>query len=153
MATFFNPANRARSGLSIFAAGLMAIDKFTFSLAASYATGAATDESLIEIGIVPAGQVLVPQLSLLDIPVLDSNGAPTGDYEIGTAAVPAALKASAAAETAVVLFGEDWLRPVIGSETEDTPILIRVVNVIATLGSGTITFQPVFENCRRGVHG
>jgi hypothetical protein len=132
MATFFNPANRARSGLSIFAAGLMAIDKFTFSLAASYATGAATDESLIEIGIVPAGQVLVPQLSLLDIPVLDSNGAPTGDYEIGTAAVPAALKAS---------------------ETEDTPILIRVVNVIATLGSGTITFQPVFENFRRGVHG
>ena len=154
MATLKNPANTGRD-LSLLAQGVVGYDKYTFSLAASYASGAATDETLILIGYVPADCVLIPHLTRLDIPQLDSNGAPTGDYEVGTAADPDALKASAAAETAVVLFGEDFRQDTgpIGSKTEATPIYIRVSNVIATLGTGTITFEPAYRAWRQLLDG
>lgn len=148
MATKKNPANEGVAG-SIFAAHLLGGQRFEFDLSASYAAGSATDETLICIGYVPADCVMVRHLSRLEIPQLDSNNAPTGDYEVGTAADPDALKASAAAETAVVLSGEDWRTDtdtgVIGSETEETPIYIRVSNVIATLGTGTIVFDLVYR--------
>jgi hypothetical protein len=146
MATFYNPANRNRALSNVAGVGQLQYDYFVFSLAASYASGASADESLIEIGRVPADQVLVPHLCRLSLPVLDSNGAPTGDYEVGTAADTDVLLASRAAETAAaVIFGEDWLVPAaeIGSQTEDTPIYIRVSSVIATLGTGSIVFEQV----------
>lgn len=151
MATFKNPANKNRD-LSVLQQGVVAYDHFEFDLSASYASGAATDESLIEIGFIPADCVLIPHLTRIDIPQLDAHGTPTGDYEVGTAADPDALKAAAAAETAVVLFGEDLRQDTgpIGSATDVTPIYIRVSNVIATLGSGVIVFEPAFR-ARRGV--
>lgn len=148
MATLKNPANTGRAQ-SVFAAGVVGYQRYSFSLAASYATGAATDETLLLIGYVPADCKMIRHLSRLEVPQLDSNGAPTGDFEIGTAADPDALLASAAAETAVVVFGEDWRTDAatasIGSQTEDTPIYLRVSNVIATLGTGTIVFDVAYR--------
>lgn len=147
MATFKNPANEQHE-LSVLAQGVLATDRFTFNLAASYATGAGADESLIVLGYVPSDCKLVEHLSRLYLPILDTNGAPTGDYEVGTEADTAALLATAAAETAAsARFGEDWIRQTtsIGSKTERTAIVLRVSNVIATLGTGTIVFEPVFR--------
>lgn len=148
MATKKNPANEGVAG-SLFAAHVVGLQRFEFDLSAGYASGAGTDETLILIGYVPTDCVMVRHLSRAEIPQLDSNGAPTGDYEIGTAADPDALKASAAAETAVVLSGEDWRTDtdtgVIGSQTEETPIYIRISNGIATLGTGTIVFDLAYR--------
>lgn len=96
------------------------------------ATVAALD--LIQIAIVPAGHTLLPQLCRFAIPAIDAGGAPTGDYSLGTLAVPAALHASAASETPQALFGEDILVPTaaIGSPTDDTPIYIKAINASQT---------------------
>lgn len=147
MATFKNPVNEQHE-LSVYAQGTLAVDRFTFDLGASYASGAGADESIIVIGYVPVDCKLVEHLSRLYLPQLDSNVSPTGDYEVGTIASTAALLASRAAETAAaVTFGEDWLRQTtsIGSQTDRTAIVIRVSNVIATLGTGVIVFEPVFR--------
>lgn len=147
MATHKNPKN-AQHVLSVLAQGLLAFDRFEFSLAASYASGAGADESILVIGIVPPDCVLVPHLSRLSLPVLDTNGAPTGDYEVGTLADTDALLLTRQAETAAaVTFGEDWLVPAspIGAKDVATEIVIRVSNAIATLGTGTIVFEPVFR--------
>lgn len=150
MATFKNPANTGRD-LSLLAQGVLGYDKYSFALNGSYASGAGADESLIVIGYVPADCVLIPHLSRISLPVFDSDGSPTGDVEIGTVADTDALKASFAAETAAaVLTAEDLLYPaaVVGSKTVPTAIVIRVVNVIATLGTGTIVFEPVYRAWR-----
>ncbi len=155
MATFKNPGNTGRD-LSLLAQGVLGYDKYTFDLSASYATGAGADESLIVIGYVPADCVLIPHLSRLSLPVLDTNGAPTGDYEVGTIADTDALLATRAAETAAaVSTGEDLLYPTtgIGSATEPTAIVIRVSAVIATLGTGTIVFEPVYRARRSLLDG
>lgn len=147
MATHKNPEN-AQHELSVLAQGLLAFDRFEFSLAASYASGAGADESILVIGVVPPDCVLVPHLSRLSLPVLDTNGAPTGDYEVGTLADTDALLATRAAETAAaVTFGEDWLVPTspIGAPGVSTDIVIRVSNAIATLGTGTIVLDAVFR--------
>jgi len=144
MATFKNPDN-ARRDLSVLAQGVVGYNRFTFDLSASYATGAGADESLIEIGFVPPDCKLIPYLSRLSIPQLDSNGGPTGDYEVGITGSTAALKAAAAAETAVVLSGEDFIDADIGSQTAAVPVYLRVSNVIATLGTGTITFDVAYR--------
>ncbi len=155
MATFKNPANE-RPGLSVLAQGLLAYDRFEFDLSKPYAVGAGADESIIVIGYVPVDCVLVPQLTKLTIPQLDSNGAPTGDYYVGTLADTDALKGTAAAETATVLFGEDFLAPTapVGSQAEATAIVIHVHNVIATLATtGKIVFEPVFRAWNPAIDG
>lgn len=156
MATKINPAHVGLAG-AVFAQHVVGVPRFKFDLSASYASGAATDETLILLGYVPADCVMVRHLSRFEIPQLDSNGAPTGDFEIGTAADPDALVASAAAETAVVYFGEDirtdTATGVIGSKTEDTPIYLRVVNAIATLGTGTIVSDIAFRAWNTDVDG
>lgn len=152
MATFKNPENAKRVP-SVFQQHTLCIVPYEFDLSASYASGAEAAESLIEVGIVPPDCVLVPEHCLLDIPQLDTNGVPTGDYEIGTEADTDALKASAAAETAAVLFGEDWNRPTtaVGGYPSATSIVIRVVNAIATLGTGTIRMNLAFRAARAGI--
>lgn len=157
MATFSNPANDGRE-LNVPDAGTVSFDRFTFNLAASYASGYIADESLLLIGYVPAACAMVRHLSRLEVPQLDDDGAPTGDFEVGTAADPDALTASAAAETAVVFFGEDWKTDaatgVIGSATERTPIYLRVSNVIASAAAtGVITFDLAFRSYRSAIGG
>lgn len=148
MATKKNPLTAMIVG-SLFAAHTVGVTRFKFDLAAAYASGAATDETLIEIGIVPADCVMVRHLSRLEVPQLDSHVSPTGDFETGTATDPDALTSSAAAETAVVFSGEDFRTDtatgVIGSKTADTPIYMRISNVIATLGTGVIYFDLAFR--------
>lgn len=155
MATFKNPANENRD-VSLLAAGVIGWDRYEFNLAASYATGCGADESLIVIGYVPADCVLIPHLSRLYIPQLDAHVSPTGDHEVGILTNTDALLASIASETAATTyFGEDFLVPaeVIGSATAPTPIVIRVVNVIATLGTGTIRFEPAYRARRSVIDG
>ena len=97
------------------------------------APAAIAADDLIQIGVVPAGNKLVPQLSRISIPAMDS-GTPTGDYSIGSADDPDALKGSAASETAVVLFGEDFT-PVtseLGALGVDVPVYIKALAASAT---------------------
>lgn len=125
-------------------AGQLTHNKFVFDFAAPYAPTAIVAADRIQVGVVPAGEVLVPQLSLMSIPNMDTSG-PTGDYSIGTADDPDALKAAAAAETAVVLFGEDWvLTNPVGAKDVDTPIYVVFTNPVNTPPtSGKITFEQV----------
>lgn len=130
---------------------------FTFDFADPIQKPAAiAANDLILIGTIPAGHVMLYQLSRFAIPQLDSAGSPTGDYSIGTEAVPAALKGSAASETAVALFGEDILIPaaVIGSPTDDTPIYIKAIAASATVPStGKIVAELAYRAWDSSIDG
>lgn len=113
--------------------------KFDFSIAAQRpATLVSTDK--VQIGVVPAGCVMVQHLSRIVTPAFDTNGAPTGDFSIGTADAPTALKAAGAAETPLVLTGEDLLAStVIGARDVDTPIYaVFTANVATVTTTGVI---------------
>jgi hypothetical protein len=155
MATHKNPANANRD-LSVLAQGQLGFDRFTFDLEASYAAGCEAADSLIEVGFVPPDCKLVEHLSRIYIPELDTNGSATGDHSLGTAASAAALLASTDSSTAsTVYFGEDLLRQTasIGAHAEPTPIYIKVINIIATLGTGVIVFEPVFRAWNPAIDG
>lgn len=103
-----------------------------------------TTDSL-QIGVVPAGYVLVPHLCNIRIPVLDV--AAGGDYSIGTIADPDALAAAAAAETARALFGEDFtLTNVVGDIDDDVAIIIKpTTNFTALDATGVILADLVYR--------
>lgn len=147
MATHKNPADENR-GLSVLAQGVLAYDRYTFDLEATYAIGADANESILILGYVPTDCVLVEHLSRLFVPQIDSDGVPTGDWEVGTLSDTDALISSTAAETTdTVFFGEDFTRQTtpIGSETEPVAIVMRMSSAIATLGTGVIVFEPCFR--------
>jgi hypothetical protein len=144
MATFSNPGNKQHS-ISGMAAGELVWDRFTFDLSASYASGVASAASIIEIGYVPAGFRLVENLSRLYLPVFDSNVSPTGDIEVGVAGTVNALVASQAAETAAAVTALLRQTTSIGSDSADTPIILTVINALATAGTGVIVFEPVYR--------
>lgn len=134
MATYKNPAVLAAKATPT-CAGQPKINREVFDFAnTAYRPAAIGVGDLIQIGVVPAGCKLVPQLSRISVPALDSNGAPTGDYEIGTATDPDALKATAPSETAVTLFGEDFNLTTadIGAKSVDVPIYLRAIAASAT---------------------
>lgn len=111
----------------------IANSKFDFAVAAQRPASIGIGD-MVQVGVVPAGCVLVQHLSRISLPSLDSAGSPTGDYSIGTALVPAALKAAAPAETAVVHTGEDLLAAtVIGSRDVDTPVYAVFTTAVATV--------------------
>jgi hypothetical protein len=118
-------------------AGGLKFNRHVFDFAASYAPAAVVTGALIQIGVVPAGNKLVPHLSRIAIPALDTNGAPTGDYTVGSADDPDALKAAAAAETAVVLSGEDFtvVTSELGALAEDVPVYITATGDFATVAA------------------
>lgn len=130
--------------------GQLTLNHFVFDLAASYkpATFNEATDDRIQIGEIPAGEVLVPHLCRIAIPEIDADGSPTGDYLIGTDADPDALKGSAASETPVVLTGEDILVQAtpVGSRTAPTPIYVTAAGATATLAE---TGQFVFDQCTR----
>lgn len=134
------------------AIGSLAFNRHTFDFAdTSYAPTDLNLADTVQIGVVPAGHVLVPHLCRLAVPQLET-GSPVSDYTIGTEANPDALKGSAPSETAAALFGEDWLVPVeaIGHPTEDTPIYITIItaNPAGTAVSGSVVFEPVYRAWR-----
>ena len=146
MTTFRNPAVLAGKAVGT-KAGELTINREVFDLAnTGYRPSAIASGNLIQIGVVPAGNKLVPYLCLLQIPTLDSDGSPTGDYTLGSANDPDALKGSAAAETAVNLSGEDFIVGTadLGALADDVPIYLKATNNIATLAAtGKIVFDVV----------
>lgn len=157
MSDFSNP-NLGKSILpNTPAIGTLAFNQFVFDYAvASYRPSAIVVNDRIQIGTIPAGQVLVPHLSYLAIPQLET-GTPASDYTIGTDAVPAALKGTAASETAVTLSGEDFLDPAapVGHPTEDTPVYIKFItgNLAGIPTTGKIVFRPVTRAWRNDLDG
>lgn len=146
MATLKNPAHE-KNLVGAFKAGELAYRRFEYDLAASYHSDDINNGDLIQIGVIPAGHRLVEPLSRLNLPAIE-GGTPASDYTIGTAADPDALKGSAASETAVVLFGEDWTASnVVGSKTEDTPIYITIItaDMHTEIVVGTIQFDAVYR--------
>lgn len=87
-----------------------------------------------QIGVVPAGSVLIPWLCNLHFPAMDSNGSPTLAGSIGTANTPAALAAAAVFTAAKNVAGSSLLNPqqVIGDPEVDTPIYLTVTTAAAT---------------------
>lgn len=145
MATLKNPANQAHLLTPPAPAGGLVWDRFVFDLSASYASGVATASTILEIGYVPAGFRLVENLSRLYLPVFDSNVAPTGDIEVGITGTANALVASQAAETAAAVTALLRQTTSIGSDSADTPIILTIINALATAGTGVIVFEPVYR--------
>ena len=131
--------------------GTIAFNRFTYDQAASYHAAAVSVGDRIQIGVIPAGQVMVQHLSRLSIPALE-GATPLSDYTIGTEADPDALKGTAASETAVVLTGEDFLvgADPIGHPAEDTPIYITSITANQTnvATTGKIVFEPALRAWR-----
>ena len=154
MATYRNPAVLAAKAVGT-EAGDLVLNREVFDFAnTGYKAASIANNDLIQIGVVPAGNKLVPHLCLLQIPILDTNGSPTGDYTLGSANDPDALKGSAAAETAVNLSGEDFILGTadLGAQYDDVPIYLKAVNNFATLQvTGKIVFDVVTRPYDPGV--
>lgn len=133
MATTYNPAVRQGKAVPT-EAGSLKLLREVYTLGSSYASTDINNGDLIQVGVVPAGCKLVPHLSRLSVPAIDSNGAPTGDYTIGSATDPDALKGTAASETAVVLSGEDFdlVNGALGAKAADVPIYVKAIADSAT---------------------
>lgn len=147
MTTYANPAAE-RSLANTDSAGVLVCNPSKFVLGASYAPTDINNGDLIQIGIVPAGCKLVPHLCRISVPQLDSNGAPTGDYSIGSATTAGALKGTAASETAVVLSGEDFVADTseLGARNVDVPVYIKALADSATTPTtGTIEADLVIR--------
>lgn len=126
-------------------AGQLTYNRFVFDLAnAAYRPAVVAIADGIVVGVVPAGELLLPWLSRLDIPQIDTTA--NGQASLGTIAVPAALKAAGVVNAAQLMTGEDFLTPaaVIGSRTVDTLIVLRFTVGVTTLAaSGKIIGQFV----------
>ena len=133
MATTYNPAVRQGKAIPT-EAGALKLLREVYTLGASYASADINNADLIQVGVVPAGCKLVPHLSRLSVPVIDSNGVPTGDYSVGSATAPGALKGTAASETAVTLSGEDFdlVNGALGAKSVDVPIYVKALADSAT---------------------
>lgn len=150
MTTYANPANSHKLP-SPMLAGEITFRRFKFDLSdANYAPTTATivANDLLEIGVVPAGMKLVPHLGHAEVPQLDSNGTPTGDFAIGSATDPDALKGNQASETAVVMTGEDFLivagTAELGAKEANVPIYIKAVNASATNPKTGVIYLDAF---------
>jgi hypothetical protein len=145
--TTYSNAGRLAAVVAASAANSLTVNRFDFNLAGGERPTTKVAGDRIKIGVVPPLEKLVPHLCLLIIPQLDSNGAPTGDYSVGSEDDADALKASAPAETAVTLSGEDFILTGtgdIGAEAEEVGIYITLDNTLATLAlTGVIKFVQV----------
>jgi hypothetical protein len=104
----------------------------------------------IQIGEVPAGAVLIPWLSNIQLPVLDSGPAGTLSVSLGTQATPAALKATAAAEAATNVPGSSLsATALIGDPVNPTPIYITATAAaVAAAQTGRIVANLAFRAWR-----
>lgn len=134
MTTFNNSKLRARATPA--EAGALYVDRQITDLANAdqFPTVPASGDS-IQIGVVPAGCKLVPQLCTIQVPILDSNGAPTVKYKIGSVATAAALAAEKTPGAAVsVVATTDFIVAAagFGSPTDDVPIYLNLSAARAT---------------------
>lgn len=111
---------------------------------------------LLQIGVVPAGEVLVPQLCNLRVPIIDTNGTPTGSFQLGTAGTANALLGTTTTAAASSQFGEDFTLTTgpIGDDKSDTPIYMKWIAVVATLAvTGKLVFDQVTRPWNSNVDG
>lgn len=141
-----NPAVLQGKPVAPFAGGTTCSrEKFDFADTA-YRPASLPLNDLVQIGVVPAGQKLLPHLCCLQLPIIDTNGTATGQVQIGTAGNPTALKAAGAVNTAQVLSGEDFTvgTGAIGAKDVDVPIYLKVTTAVATVAAtGAILFDVV----------
>ncbi len=108
----------------------------------------------LQIGVIPAGCVLVPELTTLHLPVFDTNAAPTGAATIGTAASTAILAgAQALSATQKDLRGSalgfsalPGAAVPLGSPDTDIPIFLTFTGAVATRAAvGQVVCDFVFR--------
>ncbi|MGC1549383.1 MAG: hypothetical protein WA777_12710 [Rhodanobacter sp.] len=136
------------------ASGALYLDRQVTNLAdPTQFPAAALNGDQIQIGVVPANMFLVPQLSSLQIPAIDTNAAPTAQYTVGIVGAAASIqaaKAGGAAQSAQA--GTLLLAGATGSETAPTPIFITLTAAVATLAAaGEIIADLVFRPFRTDV--
>lgn len=153
MSKFANP--KLTPKVTPFAVGALYVDRQVFDLSdLAYKPSALAIGDLIQIGIVPAGCTLVPQLSTASIAILDTAGSPTATYTIGTEASAASLLASKNGNAVVTVAPGGFLNPTIGSPDTDTPIYAKVTTAAATLAtSGKITVNLVLRAYQPEIDG
>lgn len=141
---YFNPAV-LRNLRVADDAGDVTCNIFVFDFAdKSYAPATLGVGDSIQIGTIPAGEKLLPHLSRLDLPAVDTNGTPTGTFTGGTASSAAALLASHAAQTAATIVGAGFALSTgeVGDANVDTPILLTMTAAVATVAAtGKIGFE------------
>jgi hypothetical protein len=101
----------------------------------------------VQVGVIPAGHVMVPYLSAINIPKLDTNAAATGTYSLGTEAKPALFGAgiNAGQVKQAVLTGTD----VIGDPEKDIPLYLTLTASLATqVAAGRIVFDVALRAWR-----
>lgn len=132
------------------ASAALYIDRQVTDLDASgFLTAAPASGDNIQIGVVPAGCKLVPQMCTIQVPVLDTNAASTVKYKIGSVATPAALvlektpgnnaKSTVAASDFIV--GAAGF----GSPTDDVPIYLNLSAAVATQPAAGARGKVIFD--------
>jgi hypothetical protein len=93
----------------------------------------------LQIGVIPAGATLIPDLSTVRIPVIDTNGAPTATGTIGTPDRSNSLAVTQTLSAPVYLRGydlnyngQDTDTTIYGSADSDIQILLTLTAAVAT---------------------
>lgn len=137
MATFKNPAVLQGKPVPTQANQIAPVRE-VFDLAnPAYRPAAVANGDRIQIGVIPAGCKLIPHLTCIRLPQIDSNGTPTGQAQIGTANDPDALRAAGAVNAAQTLSGEDFTLATadLGAKFEDVPVYLAFTANVATLAA------------------
>lgn len=146
--------NNLVAAITAFAVGAVYIDRQTTNLADPTQWPAApASGDQIQIGVIPAGHVLVPHLSLIRVPELDSNASATGKFKLGTDAANTAVAVEQNAGGDIVLSGEDLvLTGTVGSQTDDTPIYLTLSAALATkVTTGKIVADLAIRSYRQDI--
>ena len=137
------------SAITAFAVGALYLDRQVTSLAdRSVVPAAPLLADQIQIGVIPAGCVLVPQLSTVQVARFDTNGTSLGKYKIGTADTIDAIATEQIGAAAVTVRGNALVigATPIGSPTDDTPIYLTVSVAPATFaGTGAVVLDLVMR--------
>jgi len=98
----------------------------------------------IQIGVIPAGEILVPHLCRFTNPIIDSGA--TGIASLGTTALPAGIKATASVQAAATYVGSGFAISTgeVGADNAETPVYLTFTAAVATLAAtGLIVWDQV----------
>lgn len=138
MSTYNNPSMVA--GITPEAAGAIYVDRQVTDLAnAAVVPAALAVGDLLQIGVIPAGAVLVPELSTLRLPQIDTGGSGTGAASIGVAGSNAAIAAAQSVTAAKDIRGSGLSFSALpgasvafGDPDDDTPIYLVLTGALVT---------------------
>lgn len=149
MTTYNNSKLRARATPA--GAGQLYIDRQITNLdATGFLTSAPASGDNIQIGVVPAGCKLVPQLCTIQVPVLDAHAsASTVKYKIGSVATVGALAAEVTPgnNLATIVAASAFIVGAagFGSPTDDTPIFLNLSAAVATQPAAGARGKVLFD--------